>query len=97
MALLVSDKTAIVKFFFGPNILRISAAAAGLGSGEVEIDIEYKGPKLEIAFNPTFLIDIFKNVDEDDIFFELTSALNPAVVRPIVNKNYICVVMPMRT
>ncbi|MCB4792234.1 MAG: DNA polymerase III subunit beta [Elusimicrobia bacterium] len=96
MALLVSDKTSIVKFFFANNVLRISASAAGLGSGEVELDIDYKGQKLEIAFNPSFLIDIFKNIDEDELYFELTSSLNPAVVRPVNDKNYICVVMPMR-
>jgi DNA polymerase-3 subunit beta len=96
MALLVSDKTAIVKFLFGKNVLRISTTAQGLGSGEAEEDIEYSGPNLEIAFNPNFLIDILKNVEDSDVFIELTSPLNPAVIRPVKDKEYVYVIMPMR-
>lgn len=96
MALLVSDKTSVVKFLFGKNVLKMSASAQGLGSGEVELDVEHSGKNLEIAFNPAFLIDILKNIDEDEFFIELTSSLNPAVVKPSNNKDYLCVIMPMR-
>jgi DNA polymerase-3 subunit beta len=96
MALLATDKAASVKFFFGKNMLRVSASAQGLGSGEVEMDIEYSGGNLEIAFNPTFLIDILKNVDDTHVIFNLTNSLNPVLVTPVNDKNYLCVVMPMR-
>lgn len=96
MSLLTSDKASTVKFLFGKNLLRISAQAQGLGSGEAEIDIEHSGPNLEIAFNPSFLIDILKNVDEEFVNFELTNSLNPALLSPLNDKNYLCVVMPMR-
>lgn len=96
MSLLAADKTSTIKFLFAKNLLRISASAQGLGSGEVEIDIENTGPNLEIAFNPMFLIDILKNVDSEFIIFELTNSLNPALLTPSNDKNYICVVMPMR-
>jgi DNA polymerase-3 subunit beta len=96
MSLLTSDKASSVKFLFAKNVLKISASSQGLGSGEVEMDIEHSGTNLEIAFNPAFLIDILKNVDENFIFFELTNQLNPALVSPINDKNYLCVVMPMR-
>ncbi len=96
MALLTSDKAATVKFNFAKSALRISASAQGLGSGEVEIDISHAGPSIEIAFNPVFLIDVLKNIDEESVLFELTNALNPALLRPVNDTNYICVVMPMR-
>src|SRR3989339_663413 len=96
MSLLTSDKSSIVKFTLGKNILRISASAQGLGSGEVEMDVDHPGTNLEIAFNPAFLIDVLKNVDEDEIYMELSNALTPALIRPVKDKDYICVVMPMR-
>ncbi|MHB9155188.1 MAG: DNA polymerase III subunit beta, partial [Endomicrobiales bacterium] len=96
MALLTSDKASAVKFLFSKNLLRISASAQGLGSGEVELDVEHGGANIEIAFNPLFLIDILKNVDGDAITFDLTNSLNPALVSPLTDKNYLCVVMPMR-
>jgi DNA polymerase-3 subunit beta len=96
MALLTSDKGSTVKFYFSKNMLRISASAQGLGSGEVDMDVEYSGPNMEIAFNPLFLIDIFKNIDEEFVNFELTNSLNPALISPACDKSYLCVVMPMR-
>ena len=47
------------------NILRISASTAGHGSGEVEIEIDYKGDPAEINFNPNFIKDVLQNIDEE--------------------------------
>lgn len=96
MTPLADDKSSTVRFFFGKNILRVSASAQGLGSGESEMDIDYSGGNIEIAFNPTFLIDILKNIDDTHVLFNLTNALNPALITPVKDKNYLCVVMPMR-
>jgi DNA polymerase III sliding clamp (beta) subunit (PCNA family) len=96
MSLLTADKGSTVKYLFAKNVLRISASAQGLGSGEVEIDVEHPGENLEIAFNPSFLIDILKNVDEEFVYFELTNSLNPALITPMNDRSYLCVVMPMR-
>jgi DNA polymerase-3 subunit beta len=96
IALLTSDKASTVKFLFAKNLLRIYTSSQGLGSGEVEMETDYQGANVEIAFNPTFVIDILKNVDEDVVTFELTNSLNPALITPQNDKNYLCVVMPMR-
>jgi DNA polymerase-3 subunit beta len=96
MSLLTNDKASSVKFLFGKNLLRITASSQGLGSGEAEIDTDYAGANIEIAFNPQFVIDILKNVDSDFVHFELTTSLNPALVTPVNDKNYLCVIMPMR-
>lgn len=97
MSLLTADKTSNIKFYFGKNTLRVSASTQGLGSGEVELDIEHPGTNLEIAFNPQFLIDIFKNLDGDEFYIELTNPLTPALIRPKSDKDYLCVIMPVRT
>ncbi len=96
MSTLALDKASAIRFTFAKNTLRISASAQGLGSGEAEIDVEYTGQLLEIAFNPQFLIDILKNSDDDVVIMELTGSLNPALVHPVKDANYLCVVMPMR-
>jgi DNA polymerase-3 subunit beta len=93
---LSSDRSAAVKFYFSPSMLRISASTAGLGSGEVEMEIEYKGEPVEINFNPNFIKEVLQNMDGDFTNFEFTNALNPATLAPEQDKNYLCVVMPMR-
>ncbi|MDR2644424.1 MAG: DNA polymerase III subunit beta [Endomicrobium sp.] len=91
-----SDRSSAVKFYFNSNILRISASTAGLGSGEVEMEIDYKAEPTEINFNPNFIKEVLQNIDEESIIFEFKNALNPATIVPEKDKNYLCVVMPMR-
>lgn len=101
MAILTADKTssdrsASVKFYFGSNLLKISASTAGLGSGEVELEINYKGEATEINFNPNFVKEVLQNIDEDFAIFEFKNSLNPVIIVPETDKNYLCVIMPMR-
>ena len=91
-----SDRSASVKFYFGSNLLRISASTVGLGSGEVELEIDYKGEAAEINFNPNFVKEVLQNINEDFAIFEFKDSLNPAIIVPETDKNYLCVVMPMR-
>jgi DNA polymerase-3 subunit beta len=91
-----SDRSSAVKFYFNSHILRISASTAGLGSGEVEIEIDYKAEPTEINFNPNFIKEVLQNIDEESIIFEFKNSLNPATIVPEKDKNYLCVVMPMR-
>ncbi|MDR2437314.1 MAG: DNA polymerase III subunit beta [Endomicrobium sp.] len=91
-----SDRASAVKFYFNSNILRISASTAGLGSGEVELEIDYKATPIEISFNPNFVKEVLQNIDEESIMFEFKNSINPAIIVPEKEKNYLCVVMPMR-
>ncbi|MDR2251488.1 MAG: DNA polymerase III subunit beta, partial [Endomicrobium sp.] len=91
-----SDRSSAVKFYFNSNILRISASTAGLGSGEVEMEIDYKAEPTEINFNPNFIKEVLQNIDEESIIFEFKNSLNPTTIVPEKDKNYLCVVMPMR-
>jgi DNA polymerase-3 subunit beta len=91
-----SDRASAVKFYFNSNVLRISAATAGLGSGEVELEIDYKAEPTEINFNPSFVKEVLQNIDEESTIFEFKNSINPATIVPQKDKNYLCVVMPMR-
>jgi DNA polymerase-3 subunit beta len=93
---LSSDRSSAVKFYFSSGILRISASTAGLGSGEVELETEYKGEAVEINFNPNFIKEVLQNIDEEKAVFSFSNALNPATLAPEKDANYLCVVMPMR-
>jgi DNA polymerase-3 subunit beta len=93
---LSSDRSSSVKFHFSKDLLKISASSAGIGSGETELEIEYKNDPAEINFNPDFIKEILQSIDEDSAIFKFTNSLNPAVISPEMDENYFCVVMPMR-
>ncbi|MFH1878711.1 MAG: DNA polymerase III subunit beta [Candidatus Omnitrophota bacterium] len=66
-----------------------------LGEAREEIDAEYTGPEdLEIGFNPKYLIDVLKSLEDDEIVFEVYDANKPGVIRK--GEEYTYVVLPMQ-
>ncbi|MDR2860542.1 MAG: DNA polymerase III subunit beta [Elusimicrobiota bacterium] len=93
---MTADRSSCVKFAFDKNILKVSASTAGVGSGETEMEIEYNNEATEISFNPTFVKEVLQNIDTEWAIFEFSNSINPSTLTPENNKNYLCVVMPMR-
>jgi DNA polymerase-3 subunit beta len=92
---ITSDKANSVKLTFANDKLAITANTPEVGSGSESIAIKYKGPEIEVAFNPTFLMDPLKVLEGDEVFFELTDSLSPGVLKS--NTPFLYVLMPMRT
>ena len=62
-----------------------------------EIEIDYTQELFEIAYNPKYIMDFLESIDEEFVYLELDSPVNPGIISPIKDdNNYICVIMPMR-
>lgn len=92
--IMTSEKSNSVKLSFSKNNLAITANTPEVGEGRESIAINYKGPDLAIAFNPNYLMDPLKALDNDEIFLELIDDLSPGVVK--INDSFLYVLMPMR-
>ena len=55
--------------------------------------VEYAGKELVIGFNPSYLIDVLKNLNEEKIEFEIADSEKPGVIR---SNGYVYIVLPMR-
>ena len=82
-----------------PIILMISDAAVEikinttLGSMDETIPIDKDGEDLNIGFNPKFLIDALRAIDDEEIDIYLLSQRAPAFIRD--GKNYCYLVLPV--
>ncbi|HOE26089.1 MAG TPA: DNA polymerase III subunit beta [bacterium] len=94
VSLLTSEQANSVKIALKKNRLILSTNTPEVGEAQEELTITYIGDEFAIAFNPQYLIDVLKNLDEPEIVFELTDALNPGVVRS--GKSFLYVIMPIR-
>lgn len=83
-----------VKLNFAENTLEISASSSEFGEAQESMAIEYSDNPVTIAFNPRFLMDPLKALQDDDIFFEFKDELSPGVIK--TNDRFLCVVMPLR-
>lgn len=64
-----------------------------LGEVKEVVDVQYQGAALEIGFNAQYLIDVLKNIDDEDVVFEFTAPDKPAVLR---KENYVYLVLPVK-
>jgi DNA polymerase-3 subunit beta len=92
---ITSDKANSVKLKFSENNLSITANTPEVGSGRESLAINYEGPEIEVAFNPTYLMDPLKVLEGEEIYLEITDSLSPGVIKS--NTPFLYVIMPMRT
>ena len=92
--IMTSEKSNSVKLTFTKNNLAITANTPEVGEARESLAINYKGKDLAIAFNPAYLMDPLKALEDDEIFFELIDELSPGVVK--INGPFLYVIMPMR-
>jgi DNA polymerase-3 subunit beta len=71
----------------------ISKTTPQLGEVKECIPVKYTGSGLQIGFNPTYLIDVLKNLEDEEVSFEFFGADKPAVLR---KEDYIYLVLPMK-
>lgn len=74
--------------------LTLSKATPQLGEVKEYVEARYTGPSLEIGFNPTYLMDVLKNLEDSEVTFEFFGSDKPAVLR---RENYIYLLLPMKT
>ena len=93
-ALVCSEKSNSVKIKLSSNLLEITAQSPDFGEAHESMAIGYSGPELQVAFNPTFVMDPLRALTKDEIFFELKDEVSPGVFKTL--ESFICVIMPVR-
>ena len=93
--IMTSDKAHSVKFCFTKNNLKITANTPDVGEARENIAINYSGDDITVSFNPLYMMDPLKVLDDDEVFLEMSEELSPGVIK--VQTPFVYVIMPMRT
>ena len=97
VSLLADEKSRLLRFKLKKNTLLISANAPEAGYAYEELAVRREGEEeMEIGFSSAYLLDIFKDLGEGEVRLELTDSEKPGVIRPGKDKDYICLIMPIR-
>ena len=67
-----------------------------LGKVREEVNINLQGDGVQIAFNSRYLLDVLKNMEEEDVVVEMTSSVSPCVIRGKNSNNAKYLVLPVR-
>ncbi len=84
-------KPIIISIQDGSMKLQVSSP---LGSMNEDVDISKEGKDIMIGFNPRFLIDALRVIDEEEISIYLVNSKAPAFIRD-ENGNYIYLILPV--
>ena len=76
------------------NKLEITANTPDVGEARETIPIKYSAKDITVAFNPEYVMDPLRTLDDDEIFIELTDDLSPGVLKASIP--FLYVLMPMR-
>ena len=96
LAVVVTEKSkqSVVRVAIDKGTLTVSANTAEIGEVQDVLEVKYAGDVVDIAFNPTFLMDVCQNLEADDLTIEFGSGTSPVVLR--TGESFLCVIMPMR-
>lgn len=93
-SVMTMDEAHSTRLTFEDNRLTVASSSSEIGYAKDEVPIKYAGEKLDIVFNPAYLLDPLKAIDDDEVKIELNDGHSPAVIRCSIP--FLYVLMPLR-
>ena len=93
-SVITKDETHSTKLVFESNCLTVNSAASDVGEAKDEVPIKYAGEKIEIMFNPDYIMDPLKAIDDDEVTINLINGHSPAMIKCSIP--FLYVIMPLR-
>jgi DNA polymerase-3 subunit beta len=94
--LLAKDSTSSVRLTMKERSVEIRTQSHDAGGVEDNVDADYNGEEITIAFNPSFLIDGIEAVPGDEVVLELSDSVRPAMVHGVEDTRFRYLLMPVR-
>jgi len=96
VAIMAPEKTSTVRIELQPSTLQLTADDPDRGFAHVALPVEYDGEGLKAGFNARYLRDVLEAMTSERVRLEFLGELDPCVLRPDADSDYLGVVMPMR-
>jgi DNA polymerase-3 subunit beta len=98
VSLLSSERSKGVKFSIAKGSLKLFSSNPEIGEARDDLEVEYKGPDLEVGFNSQYLLDFLLSIKSERIRLELKDENSAAVMKPDLDEDikYTYVLMPMK-
>ncbi len=74
----------------------IITSNAELGTAREELEVILEGKEITIAFNPKYLIDALKAIEDDNVCIHFISSLTPCIIQPEEGEHYKYLILPIR-
>jgi DNA polymerase III subunit beta len=96
MSILSTDDYKGVIFKFSENNLHIESTNPEIGESKEEMEMDYKGGEIQVAFNPKFFMDALNSIEDQIVEINIINEEKPCFIEGEEDKNFLSVIMPMR-
>jgi len=93
---LMAQEATPVRVIMRDGGLELVAITQDVGQAHEDVDAEYTGVELTVAFNPQYLLDGAEVCGGERITLETVDALKPAVLRAAGSDEFLYLLMPVR-
>lgn len=92
--IMTNERSNSVKLTLGVNQVSITANTQDVGELHESFAVRYTGREFSIAFNPEYLMDPLKALNDEEVYLELIDELSPGLLK--IKSSFLYVLMPMR-
>ncbi|MCQ2395791.1 MAG: DNA polymerase III subunit beta [Kiritimatiellae bacterium] len=93
-SVMTMDEAHSTKLIFEEGKLTVTSAVSDIGEAKDVVPIKYAGERIEIMFNPSYVMDPLKAIDDDEVTINLNDGHSPAVIKCSIP--FLYVLMPLR-
>jgi DNA polymerase-3 subunit beta len=89
------EKKYPIKLYINAGSVIISCTSQ-TGDAKEEVLCETSGKELEIGFNPKYMLDALKIIEDEEIYMDFGSNISPSILRPVLEDKFTYMVLPVR-
>lgn len=96
VALLSNPKNHSICLEIDTEQVQVYARAPELGEAHETVPVESGNGSVTIGFDARLLVEALAHIDTESVAIEFTGELNPVLIKPVSDDEYISLIMPMR-
>ena len=67
------------------------------GDAKEELFVTTEGKELEVGFNPKYFLDVFRNIDDEEVFINLGTSISPCIIESTQKEgDYKYMILPIK-
>ncbi len=67
------------------------------GDAKEELYVNTEGKNLEAGFNPKYFLDVFRNIDDEEVFIDFGTSISPCIIRSVEDEgDYKYMILPIK-
>ena len=93
---LMAREATPVRLTMSADGLELVAITQDVGQAHEQLDAQYEGTDLTVAFNPDYLMNGLDVTPGDEVSIETVDTLKPALLRSLETTDFLYLLMPVR-